>query len=69
MARFQSLLTHLTLLFVASAYAAIGPVADLTITNANVSPDGFERAAIAVNGQVPGPLITGQMVGILLEVS
>nr|AAB35061.1 laccase II isozyme {N-terminal} [Trametes versicolor, ATCC 20869, Peptide Partial, 30 aa] [Trametes versicolor] len=28
----------------------IGPVADLTITNAAVSPDGFSRQAVVVNG-------------------
>ncbi|PIL23727.1 transporter [Ganoderma sinense ZZ0214-1] len=39
---------------------AIGPVADLTITNADLAPDGFTRAAVAVNGMSPGPLITGQ---------
>ncbi|RPD57148.1 Cu-oxidase-domain-containing protein [Lentinus tigrinus ALCF2SS1-7] len=61
MARFQSLLSYITLLFVASTYAAIGPVADLTVTNANISPDGFERAAIVVNNVFPAPLITGNM--------
>ncbi|KAI0371788.1 phenoloxidase [Pilatotrama ljubarskyi] len=40
--------------------AAIGPTTDLTISDANVSPDGFERAAVVANGVVPGPLITGQ---------
>ncbi|KAI0781235.1 phenoloxidase [Trametes elegans] len=42
------------------AMAAIGPVTDLTISNANVSPDGYERAAVVSNGGVPGPLIAGQ---------
>ncbi|KAI0820681.1 laccase [Trametes gibbosa] len=41
------------------AFAAIGPVADLSISNADVSPDGFTRAAVVVNGVFPGPLITG----------
>ncbi|KAI0822637.1 phenoloxidase [Trametes gibbosa] len=40
--------------------AAIGPVTDLIISNANVSPDGFQRAAVVANGGTPGPLITGQ---------
>ncbi|KAM5541434.1 hypothetical protein V8D89_004988 [Ganoderma adspersum] len=61
MARFQSLLSYITLLFAASAYAAIGPVTDLVISNANVAPDGFTRAAVVVNGIAPGPLITGNM--------
>ncbi|KAI0689487.1 laccase LCC3-3 [Cerioporus squamosus] len=39
--------------------AAIGPVTDLTISNADISPDGFSRAAVVVNGQFPGPLVTG----------
>ncbi|KAJ6603261.1 laccase 2 precursor [Mycena vulgaris] len=38
--------------------AAIGPTADLTLSNGDVSPDGFTRQAVLVNGQVPGPLIT-----------
>lgn len=44
-----------------NALAGIGPVLDLTISNANVSPDGFQRAAVVANDQAPGPLITGQM--------
>ncbi|KAM5544799.1 hypothetical protein V8D89_001697 [Ganoderma adspersum] len=61
MARFQSFLLHIALLFVASAYAGIGPATDLTISNADISPDGFTRAAVVVNGVFPGPLITGNM--------
>ncbi|KAI0714961.1 laccase [Earliella scabrosa] len=60
MARFQSLLTYITLSFAAVAYAAIGPVADLVVSNAAISPDGFVRDAIVVNGVFPSPLITGQ---------
>ncbi|KAJ6623641.1 multicopper oxidase-domain-containing protein [Mycena sp. CBHHK59/15] len=45
--------------FISTALAAIGPTADLTLTNADVAPDGFTRQAVLVNGQVPGPLITG----------
>nr|WEX25378.1 laccase [Coriolopsis gallica] len=59
MARFQSLLTFITLSLVASVYAAIGPVADLAISNGAVSPDGFSRQAILVNDVFPSPLITG----------
>lgn len=62
MAKFQSLLSCVTLLFAASAYAGIGPKADLTISNANVAPDGYSRAAVVVNGVFPGPLITGKKV-------
>ncbi|KAI0747845.1 laccase [Daedaleopsis nitida] len=42
-------------------FAAIGPVTDLVISNANVSPDGFERAAVLAGGTFPGPLIAGKM--------
>ncbi|TFK59556.1 laccase [Pluteus cervinus] len=42
------------------AISVIGPVADLVIANENISPDGFLRAAVLVNGVFPGPLITGQ---------
>ncbi|KAJ6621044.1 laccase [Mycena sp. CBHHK59/15] len=44
---------------ISTALAAIGPTADLTLTNADVAPDGFTRQAVLVNGQAPGPLITG----------
>ncbi|EJF57979.1 laccase [Dichomitus squalens LYAD-421 SS1] len=58
MAKFQWIY-YITVLCAASAYASIGPVADLTIYNADIAPDGFTRAAIVVNGVFPGPLITG----------
>ena len=41
---------------------AIGPVADLTLADADISPDGYTRAAIVMNDQFPGPLITGNKV-------
>ncbi|KAH9853245.1 laccase [Lenzites betulinus] len=48
------------LLFARVAFAAtIGPVTDLTISNGDISPDGFTRAAVVVNDVFPGPLITG----------
>nr|AGW43035.1 laccase [Ganoderma weberianum] len=59
MAGLRSLLSYLPLLFSASAYAAIGPVGTLTISNADTAPDGFTRSAVVVNGESPGPLITG----------
>ncbi len=62
MAKFQSLFSCLTLLFAASAYAGIGPKTDLTISNAEIAPDGYTRAAIVVNGVFPAPLITGKKV-------
>ena len=47
-------------------FAAIGPIADMTISNGDVTPDGFTRAAVLVNGQVPGPLVTGNKVWLTL---
>ncbi|KAJ6557732.1 laccase [Mycena capillaripes] len=44
---------------ISTVLASVGPTADLTLTNADVSPDGFLRQAVLVNGQVPGPLIVG----------
>nr|BAD98305.1 laccase1 [Trametes versicolor] len=61
MSRFHSLLAFVVASLAAVAHAGIGPVADLTITNAAVSPDGFSRQAVVVNGGTPGPLITGNM--------
>ncbi|KAG6909557.1 Acyl-coenzyme A oxidase 2 [Tephrocybe rancida] len=50
------------LAIIGGAYAAIGPVADLYIANADISPDGFTRSAVlagtATNASFPGPLIT-----------
>ena len=45
------------------AFAGIGPATTLTISNGNVGPDGFTRAATLTNGQIDGPLITAQKVG------
>ncbi|KIK90498.1 laccase [Paxillus rubicundulus Ve08.2h10] len=41
------------------ACAAAKTVAELDISNAVVSPDGFSRSAIVVNGVTPGSLLTG----------
>nr|ADX07319.1 putative laccase 5 [Flammulina velutipes] len=43
----------------ACAYAAIGPSSNMRIVNANISPDGFERAAVLAGGTFPGPLVRG----------
>nr|AHD24908.1 putative laccase 7 [Flammulina velutipes] len=56
----RALLTSTTLsLLVSRALAAIGPVADLVIANADVSPDGFTRTAALAGGTVSGVIITG----------
>ncbi|KZV69061.1 multicopper oxidase [Peniophora sp. CONT] len=39
--------------------AAIGPTAQLTVSNAHLALDGFPRDTVVVNGQFPAPLITG----------
>lgn len=62
------------------ALAAIGPSTTLTISNANIAPDGFTRSyawlhnsgifankqdrAVVTNGIFPGPLLTGQKVSL-----
>ncbi|KZV69698.1 multicopper oxidase [Peniophora sp. CONT] len=40
--------------------AAIGPSAQLTVSNVQLAPDGFTRDTVVVNGQFPAPLITGK---------
>lgn len=62
MFNFNSLLTFTVLALSMRANAAIGPVTDLEITNADISPDGFSRAAVLAGGSFPGPLITGNKV-------
>ncbi|KAK7037629.1 laccase, multicopper oxidase, benzenediol:oxygen oxidorectuctase [Paramarasmius palmivorus] len=47
------------LLLVQRCLAAIGPVADLVISNQDVSPDGFTRGAVVAGGTTIGPLIVG----------
>ncbi|KAJ7116103.1 laccase [Mycena crocata] len=42
---------------ISAVVASVGPTADLTLTNGDVSPDGFTRQAVLVNGGTPGPLI------------
>ena len=66
MGKLQSSIVLLALCFSSADFvvAAIGPVADLTISNADISPDGFTRAAIVMNDQFPGPLISGSKVRI-----
>ena len=44
----------------------IGPVADLRIVNAEISPDGFPRQAVLAEGIFPGPVITANKVCYLL---
>ncbi|KAK7450141.1 laccase, multicopper oxidase, benzenediol:oxygen oxidorectuctase [Stygiomarasmius scandens] len=59
MAFFRSLLSFATVAVSLSQFAEcqVGPIADLHIVNAIVSPDGFSRSAALVEGQVTGPLL------------
>ncbi|KAK7026410.1 laccase, multicopper oxidase, benzenediol:oxygen oxidorectuctase [Paramarasmius palmivorus] len=59
MARLQSLLSFVLLALSAGVHAAIGPEADLVISNGVVSPDGFSRSAVLAGGTAMGPLIVG----------
>ncbi|KAH8104302.1 laccase [Phellopilus nigrolimitatus] len=34
---------------------------NMNVANANLSPDGFSRSTVVVNGQFPGPLISGNI--------
>ncbi|KAK7045822.1 laccase, multicopper oxidase, benzenediol:oxygen oxidorectuctase [Paramarasmius palmivorus] len=60
MSPLQPVLALVALLpFVHHSLAAIGPVADLVISNQDVSPDGFTRGAVVAGGSTIGPLIVG----------
>ncbi|KAJ7936277.1 laccase [Mycena leptocephala] len=48
----------LALSLISPSSAGIGPIADITLVNAVVSPDGFSRSAVTANGITPGPIIT-----------
>lgn len=43
-------------------HAQIGPIASLSISNRNIAPDGYNRAAVLAGGTFPGPLIRGNKV-------
>jgi iron transport multicopper oxidase len=38
----------------------------LTVGNANLAPDGFNRSTTVVNGQYPGPLITANKGDVIM---
>lgn len=62
MSSFSALSAYVTLALALGASASIGPVTDLHVSNADVSPDGFSRAAVLAGGVFPGPLIVGNKV-------
>ncbi|KAG1810914.1 laccase [Suillus subaureus] len=51
---------YIFLCVLTSCAVTIGPVADLVIVNAQVSPDGFVKSAVLAGDTLPGPIITGQ---------
>jgi iron transport multicopper oxidase len=59
----NSLLSFLLLITAASrhVFAAIGPTANLEISNAELAPDGFSRSTVLAGGTFPGPLIQGNL--------
>ncbi|KAI0800672.1 bilirubin oxidase [Fomes fomentarius] len=68
MANLSFLAAIINLALARSVLAAIGPNTDLVVSNAAISPDGFSRDAIVVNGVFPAPLITGKKVRMHLGV-
>ncbi|KAM5539727.1 hypothetical protein V8D89_006540 [Ganoderma adspersum] len=54
-----ALLSTLSILFTSSLAVSVGTVGDLTVSNKDIAPDGYTRAAVVVNDQFPGPLIMG----------
>ncbi|KAF8146303.1 laccase [Mycena galopus ATCC 62051] len=44
----------------AGTHAAVGHSGSLEIVNKAVSPDGYSRSAVLVDGELPGPLITAE---------
>ena len=64
--RFQALSAIVAVGLSMGAFAAIGPVTDLVITDDFVQPDGagLGRQAVLAGGTFPGPLITGNTVRV-----
>ncbi|KAI3606344.1 laccase [Moniliophthora roreri] len=60
--KYLLVLATFALPYIPESLAAIGPVADLVISNQNVSPDGFTRGAVVAGGHTIGPLIVGKKV-------
>jgi hypothetical protein len=60
--RLASPLVAVAFLHAIAAVQVIGPVTNLTISNAFIAPDGFSRSAVLAGGTFPGSLITAQSV-------
>lgn len=67
MPHFSTLVSLIVLAMSLGSDAAIGPVTDLDIANAAISPDGFSRQAVLAGGTFPGPVITGNKVDPVLR--
>jgi iron transport multicopper oxidase len=48
-----------------SLSTVIGPIANIHINNANISPDGFTRSGVLAEGAFPGPVVVGNKVNEL----
>jgi iron transport multicopper oxidase len=57
-----SFLLAAALLTTSAALPSIGPIGNLTITNAVIAPDGISRSVILAGGSFPGPVISAQPV-------
>ena len=62
MPSFSALSAFVSIALALGAEAAIGPVADLRISNVDIAPDGFTRSTVLAGGVFPGPLIVGNKV-------
>ena len=60
----HTLVLALSLVYATRLCVAVGPIVTLPIVNADVTPDGYTRQAVLADGTFPGPLISGNKVGI-----
>ncbi|KAG6836180.1 hypothetical protein H0H93_010585 [Arthromyces matolae] len=51
---------HVFPFIISTAYASIGPAAEIVISNVFIAPDGFNRSTVLAGGTYPGPAITGR---------
>lgn len=62
MPSFSTLSAFVSIALALGVQAAVGPVADLRISNVDIAPDGFTRSTVLAGGVFPGPLIVGTKV-------
>lgn len=58
MSLFRVFVVGAVLFSVPQTLGAIGPVADLVISNVYIQPDGYNRSTVLAGGTFPGPVIT-----------